>query len=153
MPKKFFGEFKDFVMKGNVMNLAVGVIIGAAFQRIVSSLVNDIVMPVIGLITGGVNFNNQFIVLKNPTGQKITSLAQAQDLGATTLNYGSFISFCIDFLIMAFVVFLLVKFLNKLTGLYKSPEPPAAPATKKCPFCKSEIDVEATRCPHCTSEI
>ena len=161
---KFFGEFREFIMRGNVVNLAVGVIIGGAFQKIVTSLVNDLVMPLIGLITGDVNFNDRFVVLRMPevlpegvTKQMVeTSLDTAKEAGATTLSYGAFITAVIDFLIMAVVIFLLVKFINKITNLAKKPEesaPEAAPTTKVCPFCCSEVAIEATRCPHCTSQL
>ncbi len=161
---KFFGEFREFIMRGNVVNLAVGVIIGGAFQKIVTSLVNDLVMPLIGLITGDVNFNDRFVVLRMPevlpegVTQKMveTSLDTAKEAGATTLSYGAFITAVIDFLIMAVVIFLLVKFINKITNLSKKPEEPApeaAPTTKVCPFCCSEVAIEATRCPHCTSQL
>ena len=161
---KVFGEFREFIMRGNVINLAVGVIIGGAFQKIVTSLVNDLVMPLVGLITGDVNFNDRFTVLKYPevypegvTKQMVeTSLDTAKEAGATTLSYGAFITAVIDFLIMAVVIFLLVKFINKVTSMAKKPEEPAPepePTTKVCPFCCSEIALEATRCPHCTSEL
>lgn len=151
--KKFFKEFKDFVMRGNVVDLAVAVIIGGAFQAIVNSLINDLVMPFIGLITGGINFAEQFVVLKVPQGVDLTGVATAADataLGATVWAYGSFITAVINFIVMAFVIFLLVKIINKAQSIGKKEE---APTTKKCPFCCSEIDIEATRCPHCTSEI
>ncbi len=154
--KKFFSEFKQFAMRGNVMDLAVGVIIGAAFQAIVNSLINDIVMPLIGLITGGVNFQDQFIILKLPEGvtaELVPSLAVAKELGVTTFNYGAFITAIINFIIMAFVVFMLVKFINKLASVGKKKEAPAAPTTKTCPYCKSTVALDATRCPHCTSEL
>jgi len=144
--KKFFKEFKEFAVKGNMMDLAVGMIIGSAFTSIVSSLVNDIFMPVISIFTGKLDFSNLFIALD---GNQYPTLAAAQEAGAATLSYGSFISGLINFLIMAFVVFLIVKALNKL----KKEEPKAAPTTKKCPFCRSEIALEATRCPHCTSQL
>lgn len=151
--KGFFAEFKKFAMKGNVIDLAVGVIIGAAFQKIVSSFVNDLIMPLVGLLTGGKNFNEQFVILKLPEGvdkATITSLDAATKAGVTTLNYGSFITAVIDFLIVAFVVFLMVKAINKL-NFRKQVE--TAPTTKKCPYCQSEIALAATRCPHCTSEL
>lgn len=140
--KGFFGEFKQFAMRGNVIDLAVGVIIGGAFQKIVSSLVDDIVMPVISLLTGGIDFSEWKVVL----GEGET---------AATLNYGNFISAIINFLIMAFVIFCIVKALNKLSEktAKKVEEAPAEPTTKVCPFCKSEIAIDATKCPHCTSEI
>ncbi len=153
---KFLGEFKTFALRGNVVDLAVGVIIGGAFQKIVTSVVNDLIMPWIGLITGGTNFNDQFVVLKTPEGvdkAAITSLSEATALGATTFNYGAFITAVIDFLIMAFVIFLLVKGINRLTALRAKPEEPVVVTTRHCPFCCSEIAVDATRCPHCTSEL
>ena len=147
-------EFKKFALRGTVIDLAVGVIIGGAFQKIVTSVVNDLIMPLVGLVTGGVNFNDQFAILKLPEGvtrEQVTSLQAAQDLGVTTFNYGAFVTAVIDFLIMAFVIFLLVKGINKLADLRKKPEVPSSPTTKKCPYCLSEIPLEATRCPHCTS--
>lgn len=140
--KGFIGEFKKFISRGNVMDLAVGVIIGGAFQAIVSSLVNDIVMPVISLITGGLDFSAWKIML-------------SEGENAASINYGNFITAVINFLIMAFVIFCFVKFMNSLNEkLVKKPEAePAAPTTKICPFCKSEVNIDATRCPHCTSEL
>jgi len=140
--KGFIGEFKKFISRGNVMDLAVGVIIGGAFQAIVSSLVNDIVMPIISLITGGLDFSAWKIML-------------SEGENAASINYGNFITAVINFLIMAFVIFCFVKFMNGLNEkLAKKPEEaPAAPTTKVCPFCKTEINIEATRCPHCTSEL
>ena len=154
--KGFIQEFKEFAMRGNVIDLAVGVIIGAGFQRIVTSLVNDIIMPIIGLITGGKNFNEQFLILRMPEGiekSEITSISKAAELKVTTFNYGSFISSVIDFLIVALVIFIMVKAINKMTFLSKKEEAVAAPTTKKCPFCQSEIAIEATKCPHCTSDL
>lgn len=145
---KMMEEFKKFALKGNMIDLAVGVIIGGAFNGIVTSLVNDIIMPVLSLFTGKLDFANWFIALD---GNKYMTLADAQEAGAATLNYGSFISGVINFLIMAFVVFMLVKGINKLK---KEEAPaPAAPTTKQCPFCKTDIPLEATRCPHCTSTL
>ena len=132
-------------MRGNVMDMAVGVIIGGAFQAIVNSLVNDIVMPLIGILTGGLDFSSLFIALD---GNTYETLAAAQEAGAATLNYGTFISAVINFLIMAFVIFMVVKGINKL---HKPEEAPKT--TKVCPFCKSEISKNATKCPHCTSEL
>ena len=150
--KKFFEEFKTFVMRGNVLDLAVGVIIGGAFQKIITSMVNDIIMPVITLITGGVNFTEWYISLD---GSTYATLAEAKGAGAATLNYGVFITEVINFLIMAFVIFMLVKTMNKIaeSAKPKVEEEPAAPTTKKCPHCCSEVAIEATRCPHCTSEL
>ena len=155
---KFLEEFKKFALRGNVIDLAVGVIIGGAFQKIVTSVVNDLIMPLVGLMTGGVNFNDQFWILKLPEGvtmeQASVSLETAKNLGVTTFNYGSFITAVIDFLIMAFVIFWLVKGINKLSDFRKKEEtPPPAPTVKICPFCRSEIAIEAVRCPHCTSEL
>ena len=145
---KMMEEFKKFALKGNMIDLAVGVIIGGAFNGIVSSLVNDIIMPVLSLFTGKLDFANWFIALD---GNTYLTLADAQEAGAATLNYGNFISGIINFVIMAFVVFMLVKGINKM----KKEEAPApvAPTTKKCPFCKSEIALDATKCPHCTSNL
>ena len=146
----FFGEFKKFIMRGNVIDLAVGVIVGGAFQAIVKSLVDDVVMPVISLATKGINFADLFIALD---GGEYATLAAAQEAGAATLNYGNFISAILNFLIMAFVVFVLVKGINKVSDMNKKPEAPAAPTTKECPYCKSEIAIGATKCPNCTSDL
>ena len=143
-------EFKKFIMRGNVVDLAVGVIIGGAFQKIVNSLVNDIIMPVISLITKGVDFTNWFVVLD---GGEYDTLVQAQDAGAAVLSYGIFLSNILNFLIMAVVIFFLVRAINKVNEIGKKPQPAAAPTTKNCPFCKSSIDIEATKCPNCTSEL
>lgn len=155
--KKFLEEFKTFVMRGNVMNLAVGVIIGGAFQAIVNSLVNDVVSPVISLATKGINFADKFILLSKPAEDvTITTVEQAKELGVATLNYGSFITAVINFFIMAIVIFCLVKAINKIMDLGKKNEeeaPAEEPTTKVCPFCKSEISIEAVKCPHCTSDI
>jgi large conductance mechanosensitive channel len=146
----FFKEFKDFISKGNVIDLAVGVIIGGAFSGIVNNLVTNIVTPAISLLTGKVSFTDLFIALD---GGEYATLAAAQEAGAATLNYGLFIQAVIDFIITAFVIFLLVKGINKIRGIGKKEEEVAPPTTKVCPFCKSEIDIEATRCPNCTSEV
>ncbi len=155
--KKFFGEFKDFIAKGNVIDLAVGVIIGGAFGSIVTSLVNDIVTPLITLITGKLAFADMFVVLtKGLTEAEIPkTLAAAQEAGISTLNYGLFIQGVINFIITAFVIFLLVKFINKIRTMSAKKEEAVeeAPTTKVCPFCKSEIALDATRCAHCTSEV
>ncbi len=140
-------EFRDFAMRGNVVDLAVGIIIGAAFGKIVSSLVNDILMPPIGVLLGKVDFSNLFVSL---SGQSYTSLAEAKAAGAATLNYGVFINNIIDFLIVAFAVFLLVRQVNRFT---RKPEPPAAPTTKECPYCVTQIPLKAIRCPQCTSDL
>ena len=143
-------EFKEFISKGSVMDLAVGVIIGGAFSKIVSSLVDDIIMPLIGLLLGGADISNYFVTLD---GGKYATLAEAQEAGAATLNYGLFLNRIIDFLIIAFVLFLIIKAINKARALTKKPEAEAAPTTKECPYCKSTIDINATRCPNCTSEL
>ena len=150
--KKFLKEFKEFAMRGNVIDLAVGVIIGGAFQKIVTSIVNDLVMPLIGLVTKGSDFATKFVALDGGT---YATIEEATAAGAAILTYGNFIAVTIDFIIMAFVIFLLIKGLNKLTSLTKKNEEVVeeAPTTKKCPFCMSEIAIEATRCPHCTSVI
>ena len=150
--KGFGAEFKKFIMRGNVIDLAVGVIVGGAFQAIVKSLVDDVVMPVISLATKGVDFANWFIALD---GGEYATLEAAQAAGASVLSYGNFISAILNFLIMAFVVFLLVKGINTAADKTKKKEEeaPAAPTTKECPYCKSEIAIEATRCPHCTSQL
>lgn len=138
-------EFKKFALRGNMIDLAVGMIVGSAFTSIVKSLVDDIFMPIISLFTGKVDFANLFVALD---GETYATLEAAQEAGASTLNYGTFISNIINFVIMAFVVFMFVKAVSKLHK-----EEPAAVTTKKCPFCKTEIDLEATKCPHCTSEL
>lgn len=139
-------EFKEFAMRGNVIDLAVGVIIGGAFGKIISSFVADVIMPLIGLLLGKVNFSNLYV---NLGPEKYATLAAAQEAGAPTLNYGLFLNAVIDFLIVAFVIFLAVKGINKL----QKPAPEAAPTTKKCPFCFTEIPIEASRCPNCTSQL
>jgi len=150
--KGFLKEFKDFAMRGNVIDLAVGVIIGGAFQKIVTSVVNDLVMPLIGLITKGSDFASKFLALDGGT---YATVEEAKEAGAAVLTYGNFIAVTIDFIIMAFVIFLLVKGLNKLTSLGKKKEvvEEPAPTTKVCPYCKSEIAIDATKCAHCTSDV
>lgn len=139
-------EFKEFALKGNMLDLAVAVIIGGAFGKIITSLVNDIIMPPIGLLLGGLNFSDLYI---NLSGKAYPSLAAAQEAGAPTLNYGMFLNTIIDFLIVAIVLFLVIRAFNKM----KKPAPAAAPTTKVCPFCQTEIPLKAVRCPHCTSEL
>jgi len=143
-----FKEFKEFAMRGNVLDMAVGIIIGAAFGKIVSSLVEDVLMPPIGLLLGKVDFSSLFI---NLSGQSYPSLEAAKAAGAATLNYGIFINAIINFLIVAFAIFLLIKQVNRFTA--KKEETPAAPSTKDCPRCLSQIPIKATRCAHCTSDI
>lgn len=149
--KKIIEEFKVFIMRGNVLDLAIGVIIGGAFQKIVNSLVNDVIMPVISLITGGINFSNWFLALDNSS---YSVLAEAQANGANTLNYGLFLTEVLNFLIMAFVIFMFVKTMNQIAAKRKKADvAPERAKTKICPYCKTEIDAEATRCPHCTSQL
>ncbi len=133
--KKFFSEFKTFIMRGNVLDLAVGVIIGAAFQAIVTSLTTDIISPILGIF-GGMNFDQLSF-----------------EINGAVICYGKFITAIINFLIMAFIIFLIVKLVNKIMSIGKKPEEPAEPTTKKCPYCCSEISINATKCPHCTSDI
>ena len=139
-------EFKDFAMKGNVLDMAIGVIIGGAFGKIVSSLVSDVLMPPLGLLMGKVDFSSLFI---NLPGTPQPSLTAAKAAGAPTINYGVFLQATFDFIIIAFVIFLLVKQVNRL----KKPEPAAAPTTKDCPHCLSTIPIKATKCAHCTSTV
>ena len=139
-------EFKEFAMKGNVLDLAVGFIIGAAFGKIVTSLVTDIVMPPIGLILGKVDFSSLFI---NISGKTYGSLAEAKQAGAATINYGIFLNNVVDFIIVAFAIFILVRMVNR----WNKPAPVAADPTKECPYCASKIPAKATRCPNCTSEL
>jgi large conductance mechanosensitive channel len=139
-------EFKAFAMRGNVLDMAVGIIIGGAFGRIISSLVSDIIMPPIGLALGKVDFSTLFL---NISGTHYPTLAAAKAANAATINYGVFLNTVIDFLIVAFVIFLMVRQVNR----WNKPEPAPAPTTKDCPFCFSAIAIKATRCPNCTSEL
>lgn len=136
-------EFKQFAMRGNVVDLAVGVIIGAAFGKIVSSFVNDVLMPPVGLLIGNVDFSNLFVSLD---GQSYQSLAAAQEAGAATLNYGLFINAVIDFVIVAFAIFLMIRTINRM-------QRPPDPTTKNCPYCLNAIPIQATRCGYCTSQL
>jgi len=138
-------EFKEFAMKGSVLDLAIGIVIGGAFGKIVTSFVNDILMPPIGLILGKVDFTGLFISLN---GQHFNSLDEAKKAGAPTLNYGVFINNVLDFLIVAFVIFLLIKQVNRMR---KTAPPP--PSTKECPFCFTNIPIKATKCPNCTAQL
>ncbi len=146
-------EFKEFAMRGNVVDMAIGIILGAAFGAIVKSFVNDILMPPIGLLLGNTDFSNLFLVLKE--GAKAVgpyaSLAEAKSAGAVTLNYGAFINTIVNFLIIAFSIFIVIKQMNKLKR--KEEEKPAEPTTKECPKCFTTIPIKATRCPNCTSEL
>lgn len=143
-------EFKKFALKGNMIDLAVGVIIGGAFNAIVTSLVNDIVMPILSIFTGKLDFTNLFIALN---GEKYDTLDKAREAGVATVNYGAFITGVLNFIIMAFVVFIIVRQINKLREVTSHKEAPPAPTTKQCPHCFSEVNIKATRCPHCTSEL
>lgn len=145
-----FKEFREFVMRGNVLDLAVGIIIGAAFGTIVKSLVDDVIMPPIGLAIGQVDFRDLYLLLKEGSAPgPYATLGAAQAAGAVTVNYGQFINAIINFLIVAFAIFLVVRVANRLR---RQPEP-AAPHTKECPYCRSSIPLAATRCAHCTSEL
>ena len=148
-----FKEFKEFAMRGNVIDMAVGIVIGAAFGTIVKSLVSDIIMPPIGLLLGKVDFANLFAVLKQ--GEAVAgpyaSLVDAQAVGAVTINYGVFIDTVISFIVIAFAIFMVIRSMNKLKK--KEEAAPAEPTTKDCPYCLTSIPIKATRCPHCTSEL
>ncbi len=145
-------EFKEFAMRGSVVDMAVGIIIGAAFGTIVKSLVSDVIMPPIGLLLGNVDFANLFVVLKEgATAGPYASLADAQAAGAVSMNYGVFVNTIISFVIVAFAVFLIIRNINRLRR--KEEAAPAEPTTKECPHCFSTIAIKATRCPHCTSEL
>jgi large conductance mechanosensitive channel len=145
-------EFKEFAMRGNVVDMAVGIIIGAAFGTIIAALVSEVLMPPIGLLLGNVDFSNLFIVLKEgKTAGPYATVAAAKAAGAVTLNYGLFINTVVNFLIVAFAIFFLIRGMNALKK--KEEAPAAAPATKECPHCLSTIPIKATRCGHCTSEL
>ncbi|MBR6358707.1 MAG: large conductance mechanosensitive channel protein MscL [Lachnospiraceae bacterium] len=155
--KGLIKEFKEFAIKGNMIDLAVGMIIGAAFNALVSSLVNDIIMPVLGLLTGKIDFSQLFVSLD---GNKYATLADAEAAGAAVVKYGAFVGGLINFIIMAFVVFLIVKGINTVRAKAeekakkdKADEEKKEPTTKICPFCQSEISIKATKCPHCTSDL
>ena len=139
-------EFKEFAMRGNVVDMAVGIVIGGAFGKIVSSLVGDVIMPPIGLLLGKVNFSNLYL---NLSGTAYATLDEAVKAGAPVIKYGAFLNVLIDFVLLAFVLFLLIKQMNRLRG----PAPAAAPTTKDCPMCATAIPLAAKRCPHCTSEV
>ncbi len=148
--KKLLSEFRQFAARGNVIDLAVGVIIGGAFGKIVTSLVNDVIMPPFGVITGKVDFKNLYI---NLSGTDYPTLDAAKAAGAATINYGAFINVIIEFLIVAFALFMLIKQINNLQKLGKKEEEKKDPTEKDCPFCFTHISIKATRCPHCTSEL
>jgi len=141
-------EFKEFIMRGNVLDMAIGIIIGGAFGKIITSLVNDILMPPIGVLLGNVDFANLFV---NLSGKPYASLADAKAAGAATINYGLFVNTIIDFVIVAFVIFLLVRAVNRMRRQQEAP--PAVPTTKECSYCLSSIPIKATRCPNCTSQL
>jgi len=148
-------EFRTFIMRGNVLDLAIGIIIGAAFTSIVNSLVNDVIMPVVGLALGGVDFSNIYIPLKDgtPPGPYAT-LADAQAAGAVTINIGLFVNAIISFLIIALVVFFIVRAVNRMTlAASRKEDKPSEPVNKECPYCFTSIPIKATRCPNCTSEL
>jgi large conductance mechanosensitive channel len=141
-------EFKEFIMRGNVLDMAIGIVIGVAFGKIVTSFVSDVVMPPIGLLLGKVDFSNLFIDL---SGKSYATLAEAKAAGAATIKYGLFLNTVVDFVIVAFVIFLLIQQINRMK---RQPEAaPAAPTTKECPYCLSSIAIKATRCSHCTSDV
>lgn len=142
-------EFKEFALRGNVFDMAVGIILGTAFGRIITSFVDDILMPPLGLLLGRVDFSNLYI---NLSGGEYESLAKAQEAGAATINYGLFINTVLDFILVAFAIFLIVRQINRLQR-EKKEEEPAKPTTKECPYCLSTIPIKATRCPHCTSRL
>ncbi|NLA73163.1 MAG: large conductance mechanosensitive channel protein MscL [Clostridiales bacterium] len=148
--KSFVTEFKKFILRGSVIDLAVGIVIGAAFTAIVNSLVNDIIMPVISLVTAGISFNEWFIALDGNTYENLEAATKA---GAALLSYGTFISAVLNFLIVSFVIFIVIRFINSVKELGKKEDEAPTLATKKCDFCKSEIDISAVRCPHCTSKL
>lgn len=148
--KGFIKEFKEFALKGSVMDLAVGMIIGSAFTALVTSFVDNIINPIIGRFAGNLDFSNLFISLD---GKHYETLKAAEDAGAAVLKYGTFISAFLNFLIMAFVIFLMMKAVNKAREVTAPKEEPAAPTTKICPYCKSEIAIDAVRCPNCTSRL
>lgn len=154
--KKYADEFKTFAIKGNVIDMAVGIIIGAAFSKIVDSMVKDIIMPPMGWLMGRVDFSNLYLTLPNYDGQivKYPSLEAAQTAGAVTINYGLFINTLISFVFVAFAVFLLIKFINKLrASVEKNCEVETQATTKTCPKCFSEININATKCPYCTTDL
>jgi large conductance mechanosensitive channel len=150
-----FNEFKKFIMRGNVLDLAVGIIIGAAFTSIVTSLVTDVITPFIGLVTGGIDFSNIYVVLRDGTvAGPYATLVAAQEAGAVTVNIGLFLNAVIQFLIVAFVVFLIIRAFNRMTEpIRKKPEVPGEPVNKECPYCLTAIPYKASRCPACTSDV
>lgn len=150
MFRSTMNEFKTFAMRGNVIDLAVGIIIGAAFGKIITSLVNDIIMPPVGKLLGGVDFTDLFVPLETT---ELTTLAKVQEAGIPVIAYGQFINTLIDFVIVAFCIFLVVKFLNKLARKKQVEEQPVDPTTRECSYCLSDVPLAASRCAHCTSEL
>lgn len=152
--KGFLKEFQEFAVKGNVVDMAVGIVIGGAFGTIVKSFVSDVIMPPIGLLIGHVQFSSLFWVIAEgkPNGPYNT-ISEAHKAGAVTLNYGTFIDNIVSFLIIAWAVFMFVRVINRVRSQFESPEVPAEPTTKECPYCASTIPLKATRCPNCTSEL
>ncbi len=148
--RKLLGELKEFILRGNVMDMAVGIIIGLAFGKIITSLVNDVIMPPIGFLLGNMDFSNLFV---NLSGEPYSSLEAATTAGAPLIKYGVFINTVIDFIIVAVVIFFIIRMVNNLQRRAKKPEPAAEPTTKECPFCMSAIPIKATRCPFCTSQL
>ncbi|MDZ7694944.1 MAG: large conductance mechanosensitive channel protein MscL [Balneolaceae bacterium] len=148
-----FKEFKEFAIRGNVIDMAVGIIIGAAFTGVVQSLVKDVLMPILGLLISGIDFANDFLILSEGTvPPPYPTIEAANEAGAVILRYGTFLNALISFLLVSFAVFLIIRYINKLKNPQESPEP-VSPTIKKCPHCFSDISVKATRCPHCTSEL
>lgn len=147
-------EFKEFALKGNVVDMAVGIVLGVAFGAIIKSLVDDLLMPPLGLVLGSADFTNLFMIIKEgATPGPFATLAEAQKAGAVTVNYGLFINTIVNFLIVAFALFLVIRNMNELRRRMEKPEAEAAPDTKECPYCLSTIPIKATRCPNCTSEL
>lgn len=152
--RSFFDDFKGFVKRGNVVDMAVGVVIGIAFGAITNSIVNDILMPLLGLITGGVDFTGFYILLQEgDPGAPYKTLARAQEAGAITLNYGNLINATLNFLLVAFAMFLLVRFVQRLNDEGEPESTPSNPSPPRCPYCRTEVAEQATRCPACTSEL
>ncbi len=143
-------EFRKFIMRGNVIDMAVGIVIGVAFGKIITSLVKDILMPPIGMLLGGIDFSNLFIDL---SGNGYKTLAEATEAGAPVIRYGIFINTIIEFLIIAFAIFLIVKWINSIQERKKAEEAPAAPTTKECPYCHMQIPIDAVKCPYCTADL
>lgn len=152
--RRFLKEFREFAVKGNVVDMAVGIVIGGAFGTIVKSFVSDVIMPPIGLLVGHVQFSSLFWVISEGTPRgPYNTIDAAHKAGAVTLNYGVFVDNIVSFLIIAWAVFMFVRLINRVRREFEAPETPAAPSTKECPYCASSIPIKATRCPNCTSEL